>query len=262
MYAIERIKLIKTYLEKHGQAQVQTLSSLLSVSEVTVRRDLERLEAEGWLTRTHGGAVINREETADPFLDLLDEPDMDEKADDIATVASRMIEDDDVIMLMNGPINRVLARLLEKRSNLTVLTNDVTVALAVSLQERNRAVLLGGEMDREEKAAFGSMALSNLRKYHVNKLFIEPDGINENLYLTVNSQNKADLIEGAMEVTGETIAICSVSNFGKSAFFRLGPVKLVAKVISSNTLEDSYKAALFRADIPLYTSAGAFEGTE
>ncbi len=70
MNAIERIRNIKKFLKERGQAQVHTLSNLLGVSEVTVRRDLERLEKDGWLTRTHGGAVINRKETPDPLIEL------------------------------------------------------------------------------------------------------------------------------------------------------------------------------------------------
>lgn len=262
MYAIERIKLIKTYLEKHGQVQVQTLSSLLSVSEVTVRRDLERLEAEGWLTRTHGGAVINRKEEQDPLSEIWDTPEDEEHLKDIASIACRMIDDGDVVMLTNGPINMKLAQQLEKKSSLTILTNDVTIALRISLHNSNKVVLLGGEMDREEKALFGSMALSNLRKYYVSKLFIELDGINEDLHLTVSSQNKANLIEGAMEVTKETIALCSEKNFGRSAFFRLGPLRLIQKLITNNNLDENYKAKVFKAEIPLYTSTAAFEGTE
>lgn len=262
MYAIERTRLIKNYLEKHGQAQVQTLSSLLGVSEVTVRRDLERLEAEGWLTRTHGGAVINREEENSPLTEILDSGEEDPRFGQIASIAVRIIEEGDVIMLTNGPINRKLAALLEKKNGLTVLTNDVAIALIVSSQEGNRVVMLGGEVDRSDKALFGSMALTNLRKYYVNRLFIEPDGINEDLFLSVSSQNKADLIEGAMEVTGETVALCSEKNFSKNAFFRLGPLKLVQKVVTSNNLEEEYKGKIFKADIPLYTSVSAFEGTE
>ena len=58
MFAVERTRVIRKYLEEHRKAETHTLSELLDVSEVTVRRDLERLEQEGVLLRTHGGAVI------------------------------------------------------------------------------------------------------------------------------------------------------------------------------------------------------------
>ena len=59
MFALERIKLIKKYLNENQKAEVTALSGLLDVSEVTIRRDLEKLEKEGFLQRIHGGAVLS-----------------------------------------------------------------------------------------------------------------------------------------------------------------------------------------------------------
>jgi DeoR/GlpR family transcriptional regulator of sugar metabolism len=59
VFAIERIKIIKNYLIENKQLEVNILSKMLNVSEVTIRRDLEKLEKEGFITRTHGGAVLS-----------------------------------------------------------------------------------------------------------------------------------------------------------------------------------------------------------
>ncbi len=262
MYAIERTRIIKKYLEEHGQAQVHTLSNLLGVSEVTVRRDLERLEKDDWLTRTHGGAVINKNETADPLFEILEEPEDDGSRDEIAVVALRMIQDGDVVMLTNGSVNVRIAVKLEERSNLTILTNDLSIALRISLQDSNKVVLLGGDMDKSEKALFGSMALTNLQKFYVNRLFIEVDGINENLQVTVNSQEKADLILGALELSENTIIICPSDHFSKNAFYRLGNIKIAGGIITNSKLADIYKTRIFNSNIPLYTTVAAFEGSE
>lgn len=261
MYAIERTRIIKNYLEEHGQVQVQTLSDLLSVSEVTVRRDLERLEIEGWLTRTHGGAILRQEERTDPLLGILQKQEDEAPLLSIANVALRMISDGDVVMLSNGSVNLRLAQLLEERKQLTVLTNDVAIALRISVQENNRVVLLGGEMDKNENAVFGSMALANLKKYFVHRLFIEIDGVNDKLQLTVSSQDKADLILGAIEVANETIALCTADKFSRNAFFRLGDIHLVHKLVSNTELAEEYKSRIFGANIPLFTSVAAFEGS-
>ena len=170
MYAIERFRIIKKYLGEKGQAQVHSLSDLLGVSEVTVRRDLERLEKDGWLTRTHGGAVINQDDAVDPLVEVLEEPEDNGARDEIAAVALRMVKDGDVVMLTNGLVNVRLAAKMEERSGLTILTNDLSIALRISLQDSNKVVLLGGDMDKTEKALFGSMALANMRKYFVNRL--------------------------------------------------------------------------------------------
>ncbi len=262
MYAIERTRIIKKYLEEHEHAQVHTLSNLLGVSEVTVRRDLEHLEKDGWLTRTHGGAVINQNEIVDPLLEILEEPEDDGSRDEIASVALRMVKDGDVVMLTNGSVNIRLAVKLEERSNLTVLTNDLSIALRISLQDSNKVVLLGGDMDKSEKALFGSMALSNLRKFYVNRLFIEVDGINDNLQMTVNSQEKADLILGSLELSEHSIVVCPSDRFAKSAFYRLGKISIAGGIISNSKLNENYKIRIFNSNIPLFTTVAAFEGSQ
>ena len=262
MYSIERMRIIKKYLTDHNKVQVNTLSELLGVSEVTVRRDLMKLESKGLLTRTHGGAIINKQETPDPLIESLLLPEDNENHNSIADIALRMIKNGDVVMLTNGSVNIRLAVKLKNRKNLTVLTNDVAISLRISLQESNRVVLLGGDMDKMEKALFGSITLTNLQNFYVNHLFLEVDGINEDLYLSVNSQGKADLITGAIKVANKTIIICPSERFSKNAFYRLGKIDISQGIITNTDIGNSYKSQIFSADIPLYTTTEAFEGSK
>jgi len=131
MFAVERINILKSYLRERGKLDVHSMSELLSVSEVTVRRDLEKLETEGFLTRMHGGAIIKGKEKPAPSPGQGPEYAKEElDREEIARVAFLMVKDNDVIMLMNGPIALCLARMLEKRVNVTVLTNDIQVVIA------------------------------------------------------------------------------------------------------------------------------------
>ncbi len=261
MYLIERTRIIKSYMEEHGQVQVQNLSHLLGVSEVTIRRDLERLEKDGWLTRTHGGAVLNQLPPPNPITEILEEPEDDGSRDEIASLALRMISDGDVIMLTNGSVNTRLAARLEERSGLTVLTNDLAVALRISLQDSNRVVLLGGDLAKSEKALFGSMTIANMEKFYVKLLFMEVDGINQELQLTVNSREKADLILGALKLTDESIVVCPSSRFSQNAFYRLGEITIAQRIITNKNLDDDYKSRIFTRNLPLYTTVSAFEGS-
>ena len=67
MFAAERLKIIKQYLQANGQLEVTSISNMLGVSEVTIRRDLERLEQENFLIRTHGGALLNTDSAEIPL---------------------------------------------------------------------------------------------------------------------------------------------------------------------------------------------------
>lgn len=263
MFAAERINILKSYLRERGKLDVHSMSQLLSVSEVTIRRDLEKLEAEGFLTRHHGGALLRtEEEPPEAPLPSVAPAEAQNEADreEIARVASLMIRDGDVVMIVNGRIARILARRLSAHSGVTVLTNDIQVALAVAAQAGNKAVLLGGSPDPDSGALFGSLAQTNVQAFFVNKLFIEVDGIGEQLQLSVASQEKAALIKEALECAEEKIVLCEASRFSKQAFFRLGPLGLAHKVVTNTSVPETYKSRIFAMDIQLFTSVNAFEG--
>jgi DeoR/GlpR family transcriptional regulator of sugar metabolism len=266
MFATERLNIIKSYLREHQRLDVHTVSELLNVSEVTIRRDLEKLEEEGYLTRIHGGAVpVQAPDDAlvGPANQLaMDDRDFGgrQEQDEIARVASLMVHDGDVVALLNGNINHRLARRLSDRSGLTILTNDILVAMEIAGQAANKAILLGGNIARDERAVFGSLTLANLHNYYVNHLFIEIDGISDQLQLTVRSQEKADLIRESMGCADQAVALCMAASFGKNAFFRLGQAGTVRKIITSPHVPDEYKARLFGAGIQVFTSVNAFEG--
>jgi DeoR/GlpR family transcriptional regulator of sugar metabolism len=261
MFAVERINVMKSYLRERGKLDVHSMSEMLSVSEVTVRRDLEKLEAEGFLTRMHGGALIrDAEPLPSPLEYEVASKQEEEDREEIARVAFLMVKDGDVIMLTNGAIALRIARKLAERGNVTVLTNDIQAALEVSAQAGNRAVLLGGSPDPESRALFGSLAQANLQKFFVNKVFVEADGISEQLQLTVSSQEKAALIKDALACADDKIVLCEAARFSRNAFYRLGPLSLANKVITNTRVPESYKARIFALDIQLFTSINAFEG--
>ncbi len=261
MFALERIRLIRKYLDEHRQVEVATLSALLGVSEVTIRRDLEKLETEGYLTRTHGGALLKLEpeNQAERFFPENDEESADQA--EIAGVAVKMIQDDDIIMLTSGDITRRIARGLEALSNVTVLTNDIRIALVLATQPQNKTVLLGGDLDPETRTLSGAMTIENLQKFYVNRLFFEVDGINDRLQLSVTNQAKAGLIKEAVHIARERIVLCTAERFRRSAFYRLGGIELASKIVTNPSLSDEYKRSVFMNNVPLFTSIHAFEGT-
>lgn len=259
MFAIERLKIIKNYLIKENQVEVATLSKVLNVSEVTIRRDLEKLEQEGFLSRIHGGAILNRETVAAPIVPVEDKN--LEACKEIANIAIHMIKDNDVIMLTNGPINIQIAKKLSTKKNITVLTNDILIALELSSYLSVKVVLLGGDVDYSSNAVFGTLTSLNIEKFFVNKVFIEVDGISSETHITVSSIEKASLIQESILRSKEKIVVCLADAFDRTAFYKVGNVKLADKIVTNSTMNDSYKSYIFNQDIPLFTSMNTFEGS-
>lgn len=264
MFAIERMRIIKNYLHTKKKVSVNELSKMLNVSEVTIRRDLEKLEDEGFLIRTHGGAVLKKQEKSknsyNDYSNLIDnDSQYDVLYDEIANIAIHIIENGDIIMLTNGMINYHIAKKLNEKKNITVLTNDLLISIEASSSSSNKAVLLGGDIDFDSKATYGALTVLNIQKFFVDKLFIEVDGIDVEAGLSVSSMDKANLINNILPNSKEKIILCLGSNFNKNAFYNISHINIADKIVTNPNIDDFYKKLLFDNGIQLYTSITAVE---
>jgi DeoR/GlpR family transcriptional regulator of sugar metabolism len=256
MFAIERIKIIKDYLNKDKHVSVAQLSSLLNVTEVTIRRDLEKLENEGFLKRAHGGAVLNAD-TEDTLAYDSFEDDHTLEMSEIADTIFHLVSDNDIIMLTDGPTNLQAARKLTHKKNLTVLTNDLRIALEFSSSPSNKLIMLGGDLD--ESAVYGQLAINNMQNFSLNHLIVEVEGISKKTGITVSSISKASLIQQACKMAQTISVVCLADHFGAKSFYRVGELNLADKIITNSTLIDTYKDYLFELNIQLYTSVNIYE---
>ncbi|MFI7413964.1 DeoR/GlpR family DNA-binding transcription regulator [Streptomyces sp. NPDC049627] len=172
MLAERRHQLILQALRSAGTASVTDLAEQLDASAATVRRDLLKLEADGLLTRVHGGAVIGEDQ---PSFDEAAAVRVDEK-DAIAAQAASMIEDGQSVILDSGTtVHRLAPRLRGRR--LTVITNNLAVYDELHADENIDLMLLGGMVIRESRMLDGFMAEDNLRQVHADWLFMGACGV-------------------------------------------------------------------------------------
>jgi len=255
MFAAERIKIIKNYLLKEQKVSVAKLSELLNVTEVTIRRDLEKLEKEGFLERTHGGAILKEfkeEESVEEFVDVYKT-----QRQEIAETAYHLVSDNDMIMITEGLTNACIARKLAQKNNLTVLTNDMRVAMEFAGSPMNNLILLGGDL--KEYAVYGQMTENNLQYFSVKHLFVEVDAINKQSGIMVSSISKASFIQKAIRAAEIVSVVCLANNFGEKSLYRVGSVDLADKIITNSELDDAYKDYLFGLNIQVYTSVDIYE---
>ena len=122
MFADERTEKIKALLLDYKRIDINTLISMIPASPATVRRDLEKMEKEGFLRRTHGGVVlVEAEEPAAPVpVDryLLEK-------EQIGAIAVAMIEPNDTVFLGNGTTCLQVAKNLRDRPNIRVVSNNI-----------------------------------------------------------------------------------------------------------------------------------------
>ena len=140
MLAIERKNEILATLQKEQRVLVTELSQRYNVTEETIRRDLEKLEKEGFVKKTYGGAVLNSNTNLDLPLRIREKNNQEE----IASKVADMIEEGDSLMLDASSTSLMIAKKLKKLKKLTVITNAVEVLIELSGQEGIKVISTGG----------------------------------------------------------------------------------------------------------------------
>ena len=261
MFASERLGIIKGLLIDKKHINVSDLSSMLNVSEVTIRRDLEKLENEDFLTRTHGGAVTNTVNTSEEenYIDNNEDPYLRERME-ISEIAVHMIEDNDVILLTPGLTNLCIARKIINKKNITVLTNDLNIAAVLSSNPSIKIIIPGGDLDSSSMTLVGKLTEDNLKIFFVSKAFIEVEGVSTLRGYTVQSIEKASVIKEMINITRETIIVCPYNCFNNIAFSQIGALYIANKIITNPTIPDEYKNYFFQNKIQLFTAFNSYEG--
>lgn len=261
MFAPERIRIIKGILFDKKHINVSDLSSMLNVSEVTIRRDLEKLETENFLTRTHGGAIINNDSTFNDNVNTnVDDDPYYEQRVEISEIAVQMVEDGSVILLGPGITNLYIAKKIVNRKNVTVLTNDLMIASELAANASIKVIIPGGDLDSATMTLSGKLTEQNIKSFFVSKAFIEVDGVSIQRGYTVQSIERASILNEMLGITRELIIVCPYKCFDSIAFSQIGPLTMAKKVITNPSIPDLFKNFYFENNIQLFTAFNTYEG--
>jgi len=158
-----------------GQIDTSALASELAVSQATIRRDLEALQRQRLISRTHGGAIIHAAFNDLP-LSYKTAQDLPEKQR-IARCAAQFLDGARVIGTTGGTTVSQFARQLRDRDGLTVVTNALNIAVDLLGNPRMRVFLAGGEVRGSSQEAVGHSAEAFLSEYHTDVAFLGVDGV-------------------------------------------------------------------------------------
>lgn len=177
MLVEERRQKVLDIVGQSGFASLADLARRIQVSESTIRRDLEHLNLQGHLRRTHGGAVLTGEGAAFPALDERSLNQRDEKAA-IGRLAASLIRDGDSVLLDGGTTTLEVARHLVGRP-VQVVTNSLPIAQLFAASQANELVVLGGFVYPRTGVAMGPLTISMIENLHVRVTVLSVGGINE-----------------------------------------------------------------------------------
>ena len=187
MLAAERRRAILRALNADGAVRVTSLADQLSVSEMTVRRDLDAMDAEELLRKVHGGAVTRHQRGDEPESAVKAMQQRAQKAA-IAELAATTIQDGATIALGAGTTTTELARRLRHRASITVLTNslsvfDVLTAPTEGADNRPLVYLTGGVRTPSD-ALVGPIADAAIATFRVDRTYLGAHGFDPSAGLT------------------------------------------------------------------------------
>jgi DeoR family fructose operon transcriptional repressor len=239
----QRRERIQEYLTLHKIAPSSELSSLLSVSEATVRRDLEWMENEGILFRTHGGAILSQHLQLEPEYTQRAKRQVEEKRA-IGLLAASLIEDGDIVFVNSGTTTTQLIRQIRINANITVVTNNLTAALEIG-ESNLELILVGGVFQPKSNSVAGRFAYENLSQIYADKAFIGIDGITVKHGYTVPSNSEAEVIRLMIERTKEPITVVADhTKWGTVSNFEVAQINEVSLLITDHQLGQIAKEAL------------------
>jgi len=234
-----RKKIILNLLKDKDSVSVQEIVNKCNASEITIRRDLSELEGKGLLIRTHGGAIKNT--SAENLFTFNSRMDLNkEKKEYICKIASKFINDNDIIFIDCGSTVSFLLKYISKKESLTVITNSLPVVSELIYFDNIKLIVIGGEVLNERKATYGRSAEQSISHYHANKAFIGSDGISLSNGLTSYDEKESLITLKMAENADEVFLLCDSTKIEKNSFVSFAPVSIVTYVITDKELDPKF----------------------
>jgi DeoR/GlpR family transcriptional regulator of sugar metabolism len=238
----KRIIEIKELIKNEKTVSVERISQIFNISSLTVRRDLARLDSEGFLNKVHGGAVYKEILEPEPIFNDRVKLFCEEK-DRIAQEAAKRINDNDAIILESGSTCLRVVRYLKDKKNLQVSTAGIPIAdelWRLMSFKKDLVVSVSGGIVRSGSGIYiGPHAVSYFKSINVDKAFISAEGVSPERGITTVAQYDSELIKAMVESAKKTILICDSSKFGIDSYVNVIPMDKLDEIITDKNIATS-----------------------
>ncbi len=248
-------------LEREGGAKVTDLGRHFSVSEVTIRKDLEKLEAEGGIFKGHGGAFLKDvPEKSSGFSFEKTENVYEKQA--IGRAAEHLIENRDTLIIDSGTTTMELANEINQAKNLIIITNSVPAALRLANIPSIEIHITGGEVNANSLAVAGPQAADFFESIHVDKLFLSAIGLSFKTGLVYSETDSAIVKKAMIQAAEQVYLLLDSSKFEKKSFSPIGAIEVLDFVITDSGISPANREALEKMGIEVIIANRGFAGTD
>jgi DeoR family glycerol-3-phosphate regulon repressor len=247
MQSSQREREILDLLNDSGSGRIQDLSQRLNVTEETIRRNVKRLEAQGLVTKVHGGVHLKDWGPEPTFAQRFVQNPAAKRQ--IARHLARMIGDGSSLFLDIGSTTAHVAEALRDHRDLLVVTNSLAVAQTLATRNGNRVFMAGGELRSHDGGAFGAEALAFVRQFRVRYAVLSAVAVNARAGFLLHDLREAEFSRAIIEQADEAIMAVDATKFGLNAPIRITDPSAIGKIVTDAAPPADLAAALGSAGV-------------
>ena len=244
---------IMHYLGTTKIAGIHDLTSLLKVSHMTVRRDIQRMEEKGWVVSVTGGVALATQITGEPSHADKRGMRVAEKTA-IAKIAETLIGDASTLYLDAGTTTLALAKRIAETGRdcekMLFITNDLVVGAYITENIRCRLYFIGGMVDMENRSCVGDGAAAPLKQLNIDIAFLSTPSWNMR-WLSIPDQDKSLVKKAVVESSARKFLLSDSSKYGKVGAFKSVPLSSFDGIVTDGGLPEKTKEALLQQGIEI-----------
>ncbi|KIL35099.1 DeoR faimly transcriptional regulator [Cohnella kolymensis] len=242
----ERQQQILEMLNTDGEVKVAELKETLSVTEMTIRRDLEKLESAGIAKRTFGGAILIGKDIAIHERTGV----MTEEKIRIGKKAAELIRPGESIFLDGGTTTFQVARYLKPGSDVTVVTNALNTAVEL-MSKKIPTLVTGGMILETTSSLVGPIAAEMLSGMAFDRIFLGATGVNEAHGFSNSNVYEAEIKKIAMKQSAEVNVVLDHTKFGEKVLVSFASLASVHRIIADEKPDPALLRALKKAGVEI-----------
>lgn len=231
-----RLEKILELISSRGFGGVSELSKMLNVSEMTIRRDMEKLEAEGHIRRTHGGALTEAKSQYELDFKLRKKRFADEKKN-IGQIAAKQVKQGQCVFIDAGTTTLAMAEYLKLSGNMTVVTNSLPLYSELLDCKNLEVILIGGKILTSTMSLVGTLAQENLTVMRFDWAFLGTGGIDLERGLTHSTMEEIPIKKAAAESAQKVAVLVDNSKFGYNALSLFMPLDKIDVIVTNKSVE-------------------------
>lgn len=245
MLAAQRKARILEEVSQVGAIRIIDLAEKLGVSEVTIRRDVETLAAQGMVDKVHGGVTSNSlSSTLEPSFDSTSKKEQGAK-DGIAKLAAELVGPGMAVALMGGSSVYALAKLLKDMPNLTIVTNSVPISDLFAQNPRgDQTVVLTGGVRTPTDSLVGNIASEVFARFNLDYVFMGTHGMDSEFGFSSPNLVESETNREVIKRSQKFVILADHTKWGMRGFTSFATFDQADVVITDSKLNKSALASL------------------